>query len=146
MHIIEACVTDYKKVAVLFNEYRVFYKQKSDIKAVERFIYERLHNKESVIFLALKEGEAVGFAQLYPSFTSIGIKRIIILNDLYVTEKTRGSGVGAALLQKVKEYGKQEKRDSIVLQTAKDNARAQHLYEKLGYQKDDHYFYYSLSL
>lgn len=146
MHIIEACVTDYKKVAVLFNEYRVFYKQKSDIKAAERFIYERLHNKESVIFLALEEAEAVGFAQLYPSFTSIGIKRIIILNDLYVTEKTRGSGVGAALLQKVKEYGKQEKIDSIVLQTAKDNARAQHLYEKLGYQKDDHYFYYSLSL
>lgn len=146
MHIIEACVTDYKKVAVLFNEYRVFYKQKSDIKAAERFIYERLHNKESVIFLALEEGEAVGFAQLYPSFTSIGIKRIIILNDLYVTEKTRGSGVGAALLQEVKEYGKKEKRDSIVLQTAKDNARAQHLYEKLGYQKDEHYFYYSLSL
>ncbi|RAS88643.1 GNAT family N-acetyltransferase [Priestia endophytica] len=146
MHIIEACVTDYKKVAVLFNEYRVFYKQKSDIKAAERFIYERLHNKESVIFLALEEAEAVGFAQLYPSFTSIGIKRIIILNDLYVTEKTRGSGVGAALLQKVKEYGKQEEIDSIVLQTAKDNARAQHLYEKLGYQKDDHYFYYSLSL
>ncbi|KAB2493678.1 GNAT family N-acetyltransferase [Priestia endophytica] len=146
MHIIKACVTDYKKVAVLFNEYRVFYKQKSDIKAAERFIYERLHNKESVIFLALEEAEAVGFAQLYPSFTSIGIKRIIILNDLYVTEKTRGSGVGAALLQKVKEYGKQEEIDSIVLQTAKDNARAQHLYEKLGYQKDDHYFYYSLSL
>lgn len=146
MHIIEACVTDYKKVALLFNEYRVFYKQKSDIKAAERFIYERLHNKESVIFLALEEGEAVGFAQLYPSFTSIGIKRTIILNDLYVTEKTRGSGVGAALLQEVKEYGKKEKRDSIVLQTAKDNARAQHLYEKLGYQKDDHYFYYSLSL
>ncbi|MCM3539518.1 GNAT family N-acetyltransferase [Priestia endophytica] len=146
MHIIEACVTDYKKVAVLFNEYRVFYKQKSDIKAAERFIYERLHNKESVIFLALEEAEAVGFAQLYPSFTSIGIKRIIILNDLYVTEKTRGSGVGAALLQKVKEYGKQEEIDSIVLQTAKDNAHAQHLYEKLGYQKDDHYFYYSLSL
>ncbi|RAS79278.1 GNAT family N-acetyltransferase [Priestia endophytica] len=146
MHIIEACVTDYKKVAVLFNEYRVFYKQKSDIKAAERFIYERLHNKESVIFLALEEAEAVGFAQLYPSFTSIGIKRIIILNDLYVTEKTRGSGVGAALLQKVKEYGKQEEIDSIVLQTAKDNARAQHLYEKVGYQKDDHYFYYSLSL
>jgi ribosomal protein S18 acetylase RimI-like enzyme len=146
MHIIEACVTDYKKVAVLFNEYRVFYKQKSDIKAAERFIYERLHNKESVIFLALEEAEAVGFAQLYPSFTSIGIKRITILNDLYVTEKTRGSGVGAALLQKVKEYGKQEEIDSIVLQTAKDNARAQHLYEKLGYQKDDHYFYYSLSL
>ncbi|MFP3886480.1 GNAT family N-acetyltransferase [Priestia filamentosa] len=146
MHIVEACVTDYKKIAVLFNEYRVFYKQKSDIKAAERFIYERLHNKESVIFLALEEGEAVGFAQLYPSFTSIGIKRIIILNDLYVTEKTRGSGVGAALLQEVKEYGKKEKRDSIVLQTAKDNARAQHLYEKLGYQKDEHYFYYSLSL
>ncbi|MCY8232851.1 GNAT family N-acetyltransferase [Priestia endophytica] len=146
MYIVEACVTDYKKVAVLFNEYRVFYKQKSDIKAAERFIYERLHNKESVIFLALEEGEAVGFAQLYPSFTSIGIKRIIILNDLYVTEKTRGSGVGAALLQEVKEYGKKEERDSIVLQTAKDNVRAQHLYEKLGYQKDDHYFYYSLSL
>jgi ribosomal protein S18 acetylase RimI-like enzyme len=146
MHIIKACVTDYKKVAVLFNEYRVFYKQKSDIKAAERFIYERLHNKESVIFLALEEAEAVGFAQLYPSFTSIGIKRIIILNDLYVTEKTRGSGVGAALLQKVNEYGKQEEIGSIVLQTAKDNARAQHLYEKLGYQKDDHYFYYSLSL
>ncbi|RAS79656.1 GNAT family N-acetyltransferase [Priestia endophytica] len=146
MHIIKACVTDYKKVAVLFNEYRVFYKQKSDIKAAERFIYERLHNKESVIFLALEEAEAVGFAQLYPSFTSIGIKRIIILNDLYVTEKTRGSGVGAALLQEVKEYGKQEEIGSIVLQTAKDNARAQHLYEKLGYQKDDHYFYYSLSL
>ncbi|GAB3430858.1 hypothetical protein [Niabella aquatica] len=51
----------------LFNKYRIFYKQPSDIEAAKKFIQERLNNNESVIFVVLTdEGIPAGFTQLYP--------------------------------------------------------------------------------
>ncbi len=141
--ILLATVTDIGALAPLFDQYRVFYEQTSNLDAAKSFITARIINNESVIFLAIENAIAVGFTQLYPSFSSVSMQPIYILNDLYVTPQYRGSGVGKALLEKAKEHCRSKGYKGLALETAIDNP-AQKLYEKLGWIKDTqcfHYFY-----
>ena len=63
------------QVVHLFDQYRTFYKQASDMALAQRFLEERLHNNESVIFAAFIEmngtSHAAGFTQLYPKYSSV---------------------------------------------------------------------------
>lgn len=146
MEVYQATIADLAGVTELFNLYRVFYNQSSDLTGAAMFISDRINNQESVIFVAVQEGKYVGFTQLYPSFSSVSMRRTWILNDLYVLEESRGQGVAQKLLDVVKKYALQTEAKSLELQTAPDNKIAQNLYEKNGYQKDTSFFNYSLRL
>ena len=137
----KAGLEDIKLVAPLFNAYRIFYKQPSDEEAAADFLWQRLLNKESVIFIAFAEHAAVGFCQLFPIFSSVGLKRTWLLNDLYVNETARGKGVAAALLQQAKEFGIETNARWLMLQTGADNITAQSVYEKNGWRRVGDYFY-----
>jgi len=129
----------------LFNEYRKFYDQESDIKKSTSFLRDRLSNNESEIFLCVDEqNQAVGFMQLYKSFSSVGLRKIYILNDLYVDEKSRGKGVGRLLINEAKKFASKNQVTKITLTTAKTNRVAQNLYEAEGYVRDNEYFVYNL--
>jgi len=82
-------------VAPLFDAYRQFYGCSADLPKARAFLRERLNNGESVVFVAMNDGRGVGFTQLYPTFTSIGVSQAWILNDLYVSPEARRKGVGA---------------------------------------------------
>lgn len=125
----------------LFDKYRIFYQQGSDLQGAEKFLQERLSNNESIVFLADMDGKPVGFTQLYTSFSSVSMKPTYILNDLYVDETYRKKGVGEALLKKAKELCKENNFKGLALETAIDNP-AQKLYERLGWKKDSGYFHY----
>jgi len=113
----------------------VFYKRPSDKEAAKQFLFERLKNRDSIIFLAFVDNEAVGFTQLYPSFSSVSMQPIYILNDLYVTKEYRKQGIGVALLNKAKQLCKEQNYKGLGLQTETSNP-AQYLYESLGWKKD----------
>ncbi|WP_262361218.1 GNAT family N-acetyltransferase, partial [Vibrio cholerae] len=107
MKVIEASVLNLDDIAILFDAYRQFYEQESDIQGARNFIKMHMKNGDSVIFLAFSEdNEPLGFAQLYPSFSSVAMKRMWYLNDLYVSENARKKGFGRALLQKVAAFAK----------------------------------------
>lgn len=93
------------QAADLFNQYRIFYQQQSDLEGAEKFLRERINKQESVIFVAQKaESDTyVGFCQLYPSFSSISMKRSWILNDLFVHAEYRGQGIGLLLLEQARQ-------------------------------------------
>ena len=137
----QAQVDDINLVASLFNEYRIFYNQLSDIEGATNFLYERISKNQSSIFIAFVDGEPVGFTQLYPIFSSVSLKPALLLNDLYVAENTRKQGVAGALLEKAKEYGRQKNVGWLLLETAFDNLTAQSLYEKNGWVKQTDFFY-----
>lgn len=137
---------DLEGLAVLFDGYRQFYKQPADLAGARAFLAERIERDQSVIFLAEDEGGAVGFTQLYPSFTSAGMARIFILNDLFVTPEARGKGVGRALLKRAAEFAKGDGAVRLVLSTATDNFTAQSLYEGEGWERDDAFLTYRLAL
>ncbi|KPB06046.1 GNAT family N-acetyltransferase [Bacillus sp. CHD6a] len=146
MEIYQATMKDLEGVANLFTMYRTFYQQTPDLDGAKAFIKSRLDNGDSVIFVAKINDEYVGFTQLYPTFSSIAMKRAWILNDLFVDSKVRNQGVGGKLLQKAKEFAHQTGAKSITLETTPDNEGAQRLYKKSGYKKDDQYYHYYLEL
>ncbi len=142
----QAQPNDVVVLAPLFDGYRVFYNQAPDRAAAQQFIGDRLATNESVIFIARLGDHAVGFTQLFPSFSSVVMQRIWILNDLFVSTAARGQGVGEALLRRAEQFARETQAKRLVLSTATDNIAAQRLYEKLGWQRDTVFFYYELSI
>ncbi|MFC4025548.1 GNAT family N-acetyltransferase [Oceanobacillus longus] len=146
MELFQATIEDLDGVSNLFNLYRMFYQQETDMEGAKTYIKERIESKESVIFVVKDKQNYIGFIQLYPTFSSISMKRAWILNDLYVDTKARKQGVGEMLLDKAKEYAIETGAKSLSLSTAQDNYSAQRLYEKSGYKKDSQFFHYELDL
>ena len=105
------------------------------------FLRKRMKRKESVIFVAEDEKELVGFTQLFPIFSSVGMKRAWLLNDLYVDQKARGKGAASRLLNAAEEFGTKTSSRWLLLQTAADNLTAQKVYEKNGWVKETDFFY-----
>lgn len=130
----------------LFQGYLRFYEKSVAAEDSRRFIEDRLRNQDSVIFLASVDGEALGFMQLYPSFASLSMAPSWILNDLFVDPAARGHGIGEALMEAARALGASNGAAEIFLQTARSNSTAQRLYERLGYQRDDEFLVYTLSL
>ncbi len=149
-HIIQAGVRHIDLVAPLFDAYRVFYKQPSDIERARTFLRARIEHGESVIFVAVdQEGlgaKAHGFIQLYPSFSSVSTQATWILNDLYVDESARRQGVGEALMNRARELAHTTGAKGLALSTAVDNVNAQALYESLGYKRDTAFHHYFLAV
>lgn len=143
MQIHQATSVDIDDLTLLFDAYRQFYGQAPAPMAAAAFIAERLAKSESVIFLARGEtGEAIGFAQLYPAFSSVAMKRMWYLNDLFVATSARQQGVARALLKQVATFARETDALTVKLATAVSNLPAKALYESEGYQKVvafDHY-------
>jgi ribosomal protein S18 acetylase RimI-like enzyme len=121
----------------LFDAYRRFYGQDSDLAAARRFLQARLSGEESVVLLAVQDvapRTGVGFVQLYPSFSSVSMKPIWILNDLYVAPEARRKGVGRSLLTAALAMARSTGAARIRLSTAKDNEAAKALYVASGYR------------
>lgn len=134
-------------VAQLFDAYRGFYEQPSNLAQSRAFIAERMAAGESAIFLAQDEyGEALGFVQLYPTFSSIDAHRTWLLSDLFTTPAARGRGVGRLLMNTARAFALETGAKGLVLETATDNVTAQGLYESLGYVRDTGYYTYVLDL
>ena len=146
METYQATIEDLEGVSNLFNLYRMFYQQTSDLEGATAYIKERLENEDSVIYVVKNKKDYVGFTQLYPTFSSISMKRAWILNDLYVDAEARKQGIGEMLLQKVKDFATETGAKNISLSTAPDNYSAQRLYEKNGYIRDSKFYQYELSL
>lgn len=130
---------EYALVSELFNQYRVFYGQKSDLPLAEAYIRERLDNGESVIFLAYTEAEGrivpAGFTQLYPMYSSVRVQKDWILNDLYVKEEFRKTGIGRRLIEAALAFAAEQHARILQLETAADNLTAQRLYEAIGFKR-----------
>ena len=146
MEVKRVTINDLEELAILFNKYRIFYGQGSDIEGAKDYLYERIKKDESVIFIIQKENEAIGFTQMYPTFSSVSMKKAWILNDLFVLENARKQGVGQLLLETAKEYAIQTKAKGISLCTTIDNVVAQRLYEKNDYVRDKQFYHYHLSV
>lgn len=131
----QATVKDLDVITPLFDAYRVFYRQQSNLEAAKQFLTDRFTNNDWIINIAFRNNEAVGFTQLYPLFSSVSMQAMMLLNDLYVDANHRNKGIGEALINKAKTYCKNHNLKGLGIQTAHDNP-AQHLYERLGFVRD----------
>jgi GNAT superfamily N-acetyltransferase len=145
IRIVRAEPKDLEDVIPLFDGYRQFYGQRSDLAAARAFVGERIERHESVIFVAYRTPDGpVGFTQLYPSFSSVSLKALWILNDLFVRSDVRHGGVGRALLERARQHAIETGAKGLVLSTGVTNESAQTLYESCGWQRDEEFFQYHL--
>lgn len=132
-----ATLTDVQVLAKLFDDYRQFYEQPSDVERCQTFLSDRIVFNQSIIFLASSSsGEALGFCQLYPSFCSVLAKPIYVLYDLFVSNMHRRKGLSRALMRIAQEFAMREGAARMDLTTAHTNLAAQALYEAMGWQQD----------
>ena len=145
----KATLQDLDQLTNLFDQYLVFYKKPSNIEKHKSFLKERMENNEAIIFMAfddtIKE-KAIGFTLIYPTFSSILLNKILILNDLYVDSTIRNNGTGEKLILKTVELAKELGVKLVRLRTAKNNVIAQGLYHKMGFVRDDLVYTYDLAV
>ena len=142
---------EYGLVADMFNKYRIFYKQASDLELAKEYLRERLSNNEAQVFLAYDSiaSEFLGFTLLYARFSSVSTIKNWHIGDLYVEPNQRKRGIGQKLLQTAIDFASEQKAKFVSLNTAKDNFTAQKVYEDFGFDKRDYlpeYFYYQYDL
>ncbi|WGG48130.1 GNAT family N-acetyltransferase [Rugamonas sp. DEMB1] len=137
----QAVLADIEALSVLFDGYRQFYGRDSDVAAAKKFLIDRFNHGESVLFIAHEGSNPVGFTQLYPSFSSVSLERIYILNDLFVNASGRRKGVGSKLMSAAVDFAKTVGALRLGLSTAITNTGAQALYEAEGWERDDDFAY-----
>ena len=139
--------SDLPEIVPLFDAYRVFYEKPSDLAAAEAFLEARFESGDSTILLACPDGAApVGFTQLFPSYSSVLMRRIFILGDLFVVPAGRRLGAGRALLEAAHEFSREAGAARVSLRTALTNAPAQQLYRAMGYERDELFHAFNLTL
>lgn len=142
----QGTIDDLDDLVPLFDGYRTFYGQQPDEALARAFLLDRLRHFQSIIFIAFSDGQAIGFAQLFPSFSSARAARTFILNDLFVAPEARSKGAGKALLAAAADYGKAAGAVRLTLSTAHDNLAAQSLYEAMGWSREATFVSYNLPL
>jgi ribosomal protein S18 acetylase RimI-like enzyme len=142
----QATIDDLDSIVPLFEAYRQFYRLPSDTEQARRFLWDRFHHNQSIIFLAFAGDAAVGFTQLYPSFSSGAMSPIFILNDLFVVPEARQRGAGSALIDAAAEHGRRAGALRLVLSTEVTNTTAQSLYQRMGWKRDTVFCVYQLAL
>jgi GNAT superfamily N-acetyltransferase len=136
-------ISHLQELASLFDGYRVFYKKPSDVDAAKKFLRERIAKNESEIFVSVSGTTMTGFTQLYPLFSSTRMKKLWLLNDLFVSEKFRGQGFSIALMERAKELCRESSACGFMLETAKNNMIGNQLYQKLGLELDTEHNIYN---
>ncbi|MCX6274691.1 MAG: GNAT family N-acetyltransferase [Bacteroidetes bacterium] len=131
--IISATIAELEPLAEMFDLYRQFYRQQSDISGAQKFLAERISNNDSVIFLAKQPSDYTGFVQCYPLFSSVGMKKLWLLNDLFVKSDYRGKGISKLLIDRCKQLAKDTGAKGLMLETEKSNTIGNQLYPKEGF-------------
>ena len=138
---------DLDALSVLFDAYRVFYEKDSDPDGARAFMSARLSKGDSVVFIATDEsGAYLGFTQLYPLFSSVRMKSVWLLNDLFVARSARRRGVGHALMVRAQAFANETGAAGLELATAKDNEEAKSVYHDLGWKLDTEFDHYSFTV
>ena len=93
---------------------------------------------EGMQFLARDgEGRAIGFATVYWLWSTTSATRIGLMNDLFVAPEGRGSGAAEALIERCRAACRERGASKLTWQTAKDNARAQAVYDRIGGEREE---------
>ena len=144
MHIVKCTEAHLESLVDIFEEYRQFCGFDRSQKKTKVFLKKLILNEESTIFIAIdsEKDSVMGFVNLYPSYSSLALRRLWILNDLGVSSSYRGKGVSKALIQKVQEFAKETNAIRIELKTELKNTIARSLYQSMNFTVDEDNAYY----
>jgi len=139
-----ATAADLDALMPLVSAYRVFYEQRSDLPRERELIERHLRENRSIIFMAFgDDGKAIGFVQLFQTYSTVWLGPALILEDLFVNPNVRRSGAATKLLERSMEYAREIGAVGMFLETAMDNVPAQTVYERAGWTREGHFYKYN---
>lgn len=98
--------------------------------------------REGIQLLARDEqSEGLGFATVYWTWQTLSASRLGVMNDLFVAEEARGSGLADRLIAACRERCAEHGATTLSWQTAKDNHRAQTVYDRVGASRSEWFDY-----
>lgn len=103
--------------------------------SLETTNYKKLGKLKSLpvtIFVVNFNNNLVGYMSVIKQFSTWDMDWYLYLDCLYLTEGARGQGVGYKLMNKLKDFAKENMINTIQWQTPKDNLLAIEFYQKLG--------------
>jgi ribosomal protein S18 acetylase RimI-like enzyme len=142
MVITEAMSEDVDALAVLFDAYRQFYRRSADLRGARSYVEERVVQGPTRFFVSREDTHIDGFVHLLPSFDTLAMKPMYILEDLYVEPKVRRSGVATALIRHAENFARANAASKLTLSTAHTNQQARRLYERQGWVLEKEFRYY----
>jgi GNAT superfamily N-acetyltransferase len=131
---------DLAELLPLMRAYCDFYRvdpADEDLLAMARALIADPEGEGVQILARADDGRAVGFATVFWSWTTLSASRIGVMNDLFVDPTARGRGVAEALIAGCIERCRARGARSLGWQTAKDNRRAQAVYERVGAVREE---------
>ena len=111
LEIVRAKLADVPDLHPLVEKYRAFYKQPANEKTLG-YLKSRLENDEAIVFIARDDAVAVGFTMLYPTFSTVSLSNVWLLNDLYVDEANRGQGIASKLMETAESAARHSQKSS----------------------------------
>lgn len=143
MKIVQTDISQIDQLVELFDAYRLWYRKESDKKNAKDFLLQRIKNGESIIYACENEGgKLVGFTQLYPIFSSVRMKRMWLLNDLFVDPNFRGQDISKMLINQAQDLCRNTNACGILLETEKTNDIGNNLYPATGFELEENNFYF----
>jgi ribosomal protein S18 acetylase RimI-like enzyme len=146
-----ATAEDTPELVRLYVAYRLFYGELAAGGAALEFVRERIQRGAGEYFLAWDcpsfaitgtSSSPVAFMHLMPSTNTLAMRPIWILEDLYVEPAARNRGMATSLLRHAEAFARATGAERITLSTAHDNQAAQSIYKKLGYIREEHFWYF----
>jgi ribosomal protein S18 acetylase RimI-like enzyme len=141
-----ASLDDLDALLPLVHGYRLFYQQAPDDAGERRFVAKHLRDGSSAIFFATSQDRAVGFVQLFESWSTVHLAPVLILEDLFVEDGFRGQGIARELIDAALRFAREIGAAGVFLETATGNTRAQQVYEREGWRREERFIKYNAPL
>jgi GNAT superfamily N-acetyltransferase len=127
--------SDLDDLLPLVRGYCDFYKvspSDEDLLALSRALIADPEREGLQLLARNDDGQPIGFATLYWTWSTTDAARLGVMNDLFVTDAARGTGAAEALIEACRQECARRGAKRLSWQTAPDNARAQKVYERVG--------------
>jgi ribosomal protein S18 acetylase RimI-like enzyme len=141
-----ATTADIDSLAPLFDAYRTFYEQTPDSAGARAYLQARIEAADATVLLAEHAGAVVGFALIYPGWSSLRMAPVLQLSDLFVDPSARARGAGRMLMEACEAVGIERGVARLQLETQRTNTVAQALYTELGWEIEEDFITYTLPL
>lgn len=148
MRIIQATLEHLDVLTPMFIRYRELYGAMPLVEQSRAFLEQCLSTQQAVTFLAFDEAtdKLMGFNLLYLSHSSLSLRPVWILNDIFVCEDSRRKQVARHLVIRAKEEAIKNNAVRIRVATNSANETTRKMYESLGFYENHQLTNYILAL
>lgn len=95
--------------------------------------YEKKKQEDYPVLVFEEDGKVIGFAAIEP-FRPDPAYRYSVMHSVYVDHRSRGNGVGTALVKEIIRITNEKKYETLIAEIDGENEKSIKMHEKLGFK------------